>query len=122
VPSPLETLEGAILDLLSGELRSVGEGRSRNCDLGSPCHYVGDPSTRVLSATGSSIPAKRRRARFRRSNGEGSTASWAGGQNRGGRQNREEDGGNGTLTLTKSSSVRITGKPDMVSSASGSGT
>jgi hypothetical protein len=38
-------------------------------------------------------------------------ASWAGEQNRGGRQNREEDGGNGTLTLTKSSSVRITGKP-----------
>jgi hypothetical protein len=49
-------------------------------------------------------------------------ASWAGGQNRGGRQNREEDGGNGTLTLTKSSSVRIMGKPDMVGSASGSGT
>jgi hypothetical protein len=49
-------------------------------------------------------------------------ASWAGGQNRGGRQNREEDGGNGTLTLTKSSSVRITGKPDKVDSASGSGT
>jgi hypothetical protein len=55
-------------------------------------------------------------ARFRRSDGEGSTASWAG------RQNREEDGGNGTLTLTKSSSVRITGKPDKVGSASGSGT
>lgn len=100
----------------------MGEGRSRNCDLGSPCHYVGDPSTRVVSATGSSIPAKRRRARFRRSDGEGSTASWAGGQNRGGRQNREEDGGNGTLTLTKSSSVTITGKPDKVGSASGSGT
>lgn len=100
----------------------MGEGRSRNCDLGSPCHYVGDPSTRVVSATGSSIPAKRWRARFRRSDGEGSTASWAGGQNRGGRQNREEDGGNGTLTLTKSSSVRITGKPDKVGSASGSGT
>jgi hypothetical protein len=49
-------------------------------------------------------------------------ASWAGGQNRGGRQNREEDDGNGTLTLTKSSSVRITGKPDKVDSASGSGT
>jgi hypothetical protein len=100
----------------------VGEGRSRNCDLGSPCHYVGDPSTRVVSATGSSIPAKRRRARFWRSDGEGSTASWADGQNRGGRQNREEDGGNGTLTLTKSSSVRITGKPNKVGSASGSGT
>jgi hypothetical protein len=100
----------------------MGEGRSQNCDLGSPCHYVGDPSTRVVSATGSSIPAKRRRARFWRSDGEGSTVSWAGGQNRGGRQNREEDGGNGTLTLTKSSSVRITGKPDKVGSASGSGT
>jgi hypothetical protein len=61
-------------------------------------------------------------ARFRRSDGEGSTASWAGRQNRGGRQNREDDGGNGTLTLTKSSSVRITGKPDKVGSASGSGT
>jgi hypothetical protein len=76
----------------------------------------------VVSATGSSIPAKRRRARFRRSDDERSTASWAGGQNRGGRQNREEDGGNETLTLTKSSSVRITGKPDKVGSASGSGT
>jgi hypothetical protein len=40
----------------------------------------------------------------------------------GGRQNREQDGDNGTLTLTKSSSVRITGKPDKVGSASGSGT
>jgi hypothetical protein len=40
----------------------------------------------------------------------------------GGRLNREEDGGNGTLTLTKSSSVRITGKPNKVGSASGSGT
>jgi hypothetical protein len=39
----------------------------------------------------------------------------------GGRQNRGEDGGNGTLTLTKSSSVKITGKPDKVDSASGSG-
>jgi hypothetical protein len=48
--------------------------------------------------------------------------SWAGGQNRGGRQIREEDGGNGTLTLIKLSSVRIMGKPDMVGSASGSGT
>jgi hypothetical protein len=48
--------------------------------------------------------------------------SWAGGQNWGGRQNREEDGCNGTLTLTKSSSVRITGKLDKVGSASGSGT
>jgi hypothetical protein len=28
--------------------------------LGNPCHYVGDPSTRVVSTTGSSIPAKRR--------------------------------------------------------------
>jgi hypothetical protein len=121
VPSPLETLEGAILDLLSGELRSVGEGRSRNCDLGNPCYYVGDPSTRVVSATGSSIPMKQRRARFRRSDGKGSTASWAGRQNRVGQQNREEDGGNGTLTLTKSSSVRITGKPDKVGLASGSG-
>jgi hypothetical protein len=100
----------------------MGEGRSRNCDLGSPCHYVGDPSTRVVSATGSSIPAKRRRAWFWHGNGEGSTAGWAGGQNRGGRQNREEDGGSGTLTLTKSSSVRITGKPDKVGSASGSET
>jgi hypothetical protein len=76
----------------------------------------------VVSATGSSIPTKRRRARFRHSDGEGSTASWAGGQNRGGWQNREEDGGNGTLTLTKSSSVRITGKPDKVGSVSGSRT
>jgi hypothetical protein len=84
VLSLLETLEGAILDLLSGELRSVGEGRSRNCDPGSPCYYVGDLSTRMVSATGSSIPVKQRRARFRRSDGEGSTASWAGGQNRGG--------------------------------------
>jgi hypothetical protein len=75
-----------------------------------------------VSATGSSILTKRRRARFRRSNDEGSTASWVGGQNRGGRQNREEDGGNGTLTLTKSSYVRITGKSDKVGSASGSGT
>jgi hypothetical protein len=78
---------------------------------------VGDPSTRVVSAT---------RARFRRSDGELdsgiATASWASEQNRGERQNREEDGGNGTLTLTKSSSVRITGKPDKVGSASGSGT
>jgi hypothetical protein len=48
--------------------------------------------------------------------------SWVGGQNRGGRQNREEDGGNGTLTLTKSSSVRITGKSDKVGLVSGSGT
>jgi hypothetical protein len=75
---------------------------------------------------------QRRGARFRRSDGkldsgvamarEGSTASWAGGQNRGGRQNREEYGGNEALTLTKSSSVRITGKPDKVGSASGSRT
>jgi hypothetical protein len=85
VPSPLEILEGAILDLLSEELRSVGEGRSQNCDLGSPCHYMGDPSTRVVSAMGSSIPAKRRRARFRHSDGEGATASWESGQNREGR-------------------------------------
>jgi hypothetical protein len=42
--------------------------------------------------------------------------SWASGQNRG------EDGGNGTLTLTKSSFVRIIGKLNKVGSASGSGT
>jgi hypothetical protein len=69
---------------------------------------------------------QRQGARFRQSDDEldssVATASWAGGQNRGGRQNREEDGGNGTLTLTKCSSVRITGKPDKVGSASGSGT
>jgi hypothetical protein len=70
----------------------------------------------------SSIPAKQRQARFWGSSGEGSTASWAGGQNRKEEHNRGEDGGNGTLTLTKSSSVRITGKPDKVGSASGSGT
>jgi hypothetical protein len=81
--------------------------------LGSSCYYVGDPSTRVVSATASSIPC---------SNGKGSTESWAGGQNRGGGHNRGEDGGNGTLTLIKSSSIRITGKPDKVGSASGSGT
>jgi hypothetical protein len=40
----------------------------------------------------------------------------------GGQQNRKKDGGNGTLTLTKSSSVRIMGKPDKVGSASGSET
>jgi hypothetical protein len=33
-----------------------------------------------------------------------------------------EDSGNRTLTLTKSKFVRITGKPDKVGSASGSGT
>jgi hypothetical protein len=33
-----------------------------------------------------------------------------------------EESGNRTLTLTKSSSVRITGKPDKVGSTSGSGT
>jgi hypothetical protein len=65
---------------------------------------------------------QRHRARFWRSDGEGSTASWAGGQNMRGRQNRGEDGGNGILTLIKSSSVRITGKPDKVGLASGSGT
>jgi hypothetical protein len=43
-----------------------------------------------------------------------------GGENRGGRHNRKEDSGKGTLTLTKSSSVRITGKPDKVGLASGS--
>jgi hypothetical protein len=40
----------------------------------------------------------------------------------GGGQNGGEDGGNGTVTLTKSSSIRITGKLDKVGSASGSGT
>jgi hypothetical protein len=63
---------------------------------------------------------QRRRARFQRSDGEGSTASWASGQNRG------DDGGsyhgNETLTLIKSNSIRITGKPDKVSSASGNRT
>jgi hypothetical protein len=57
----------------------------------------------------SSIPALQRRG----------VDDKLGGQNRGGRQNREEDGGNGALTLTKSSSVRITRKPDKVGSASG---
>jgi hypothetical protein len=52
-------------------------GRSQNCDLGCPCYYVGDPSTRVVSATASLILVKRRLARFQRSNSEGSTASWA---------------------------------------------
>jgi hypothetical protein len=33
-----------------------------------------------------------------------------------------EDSGKGTLTLTKSSSIRITSKPDKVGSPSGSGT
>jgi hypothetical protein len=69
---------------------------------------------------------QRRRARFRRSDNEGSTTSWAGGQNRGEGRNREENGGfyqgNGTLTLTKSNSVRITDKPDKMGSSSGSGT
>jgi hypothetical protein len=97
-------------------------GRSRNRAQGRLCSGVGDASTRVAEATGSSTPAKRRQARFQRSDSEGSTASWPDGQNRGGRQNREEDGGKGTLTLTKSSSIRITGKPDKVGSASGSGT
>jgi hypothetical protein len=106
----------------------MGGGRSldlwgrEELELRTGCSGVGDASTRVAEAMGSSTPAKRRRARFQRSDGEGSTTSWAGGQNRGGRQNREEDGGNGTLTLTKSSSVRISGKPDKVGSASGSGT
>jgi hypothetical protein len=38
-----------------------------------------------------------------------------------GGQNRGEDGGNRTLTLTKSSFVRIIGKLDKMGSASGSG-
>jgi hypothetical protein len=65
---------------------------------------------------------QRRRARFRRSDSEGLTASWAGRQNGGEGHNREEDSGNGTLTLIKSSSVRIMGKPDKVGSAGGSRT
>jgi hypothetical protein len=48
--------------------------------------------------------------------------SWAGEQNRGEGQNMGEDSGNRTLTLTKSSSVRIMGKPDKMGSTSGSGT
>jgi hypothetical protein len=38
------------------------------------------------------------------------------------RTEQGKNGGNGTLTLTKSSSVRITDKPENVGSASGSGT
>jgi hypothetical protein len=73
-----------------GGAQIYGGGRSSDLwgreepELRTGCSGVGDASTRVTEATGSSTPAKRRRARFRRSDGEGSTASWAGGQNRGG--------------------------------------
>jgi hypothetical protein len=100
-------------DLLSGELKSMGEGGAGTTTWGALATMWEILETGWCQRWG---------ARFRRSDDEGSTASRAGRQNRGERQNREEDGGKGTLTLTKSSSVRITGKPDKVGSTSGSET
>jgi hypothetical protein len=98
-------------DLRSWELKSVEEGGAGALTWGALA-----PLWEILSPG----RCQRRRARFQRSDGEGSTTSWVGGQN------REDDGGsyhgNGTLTLTKSSSIRITDKPNKVGSASGNGT
>jgi hypothetical protein len=44
-------------------------------ELRTGCSGVGDASTRVAEATGSSTPTKRRRAQFRCSDDEGSTVS-----------------------------------------------